>query len=54
MYFSLDVIHEIVFGERAGFTEEGGDVNGVISGVHQMIAHVLYVSITTSQMKPKL
>ena len=43
-YFSLETIYDITFGERAGFVEEGRDVNGVIAGVHQMMAPVLYVS----------
>lgn len=46
-YFSLDLIHEITFGERAGFIQEGRDVNGVIDGVHKMMAWTLYVSENT-------
>jgi hypothetical protein len=49
-YFSLDAIHEIVFGERAGFIEEGRDVNNVIFGVHQMMAPVLLVSFAISKI----
>ena len=43
-YLSLDLLHEITFGERAGFMEEGRDVNGVIAGVHKMMSGALYVS----------
>lgn len=43
-YFSSDLVHEITFGERVGFIQEGRDVNGVIDGVHKMMAWSLYVS----------
>ena len=50
-YFSLDTIHEITFGEQAGFVEERRDVNGVIAGEHQMLAHTLYVNGNLSGMR---
>lgn len=43
-YWSLEVIYDLTFGERAGYVEEGKDVNGVISGIREMDAWWLYVS----------
>jgi hypothetical protein len=51
VYFVLDLIHDITFGERVGFAAEGRDVNDVISGVHQMMAHTLYASNDPSAMR---
>lgn len=42
-YFSLDVITDITFGERAGFLATGTDVGGTITQNRKMMEPWLYV-----------
>lgn len=48
-YFSLGLLCELTFGERAAFVEEGKDVNGIISGVEQMMKPIIWVTMECSE-----
>lgn len=43
-YLGLEIVADMVFGEKVGSLEEGRDVNGIIGGVRGMATRWLWVS----------